>query len=316
MKNDEKYPFGYIYITTNLINNKKYIGMHRSENFDPSYKGSGKILTQAFKKYGKKNFSTEVIEWCYNENELQEKEKYWIEYYKAVENDNWYNLIPGGGGVQLFGDDNPFYGRHHTQETKDKISENLKGRFVGENNPMYGVHLIVSDEVRKKMSESHKGLLVGDKNPMYGKPAHNRGKPMSDETKKKLSKSLTGKHPNIPLETQEKLRKLRSERMAGEKNPQFGKKGKLSPKYGTHPSEETLKKISESRKGKQRGFENPACKPIYDINSNMVFSCTREVAEYFTLTYGQARNRIEKEIPIAFNKHIYILTRDKQKIRR
>ena len=42
--------YGYIYLTINLINNKKYIGQHRANEFTSKYKGSGKILTKAFKK--------------------------------------------------------------------------------------------------------------------------------------------------------------------------------------------------------------------------------------------------------------------------
>jgi hypothetical protein len=53
---------GYIYITTNLINNKKYIGQHKSKSFDLNYLGSGKLIVEAIKKYGKDNFKTEVIE--------------------------------------------------------------------------------------------------------------------------------------------------------------------------------------------------------------------------------------------------------------
>ena len=49
---------GYIYLTTNLVNNKKYIGQHRSSTFDPSYLGSGTLFVKALKKYGKKKFFT------------------------------------------------------------------------------------------------------------------------------------------------------------------------------------------------------------------------------------------------------------------
>ena len=35
--------YGYIYITTNLINGMKYIGKHKASMFDPAYKGSGKV---------------------------------------------------------------------------------------------------------------------------------------------------------------------------------------------------------------------------------------------------------------------------------
>ena len=282
---NEKLPYGYIYITTNLINGKRYIGQHKSSKFHSSYKGSGKILKQAIEKYGKENFSTEVLEWCFSRDELAEREKYWIMLYDATSNNDWYNITSGGYGVQLFGKDNHMFGKHHTEETKKKISEKLTG------------------------------LMAGEKNPMYGKPSPLRGIPQSEEAKKKNSLAHIGKHPKISPETQKRLSELRSKKMSKENNPQFGKKGELSPNYGKHPSEETLKKMSESHKGKNMGFENPACKPIYDINSDIVFSCIREVSEYFGLTYSQARKRIDKENPIDFNGRTHILTRDVQKIK-
>lgn len=68
--------YGYIYLTTNLINNKKYIGRHKSPIKDNSYYGSGKIIKEALKKYGKENFSVEILEECNTKEELFEKEKY------------------------------------------------------------------------------------------------------------------------------------------------------------------------------------------------------------------------------------------------
>ena len=41
--------YGYIYITTNLINNKIYIGQHKSKNYDKKYLGSGLLLKRAQK---------------------------------------------------------------------------------------------------------------------------------------------------------------------------------------------------------------------------------------------------------------------------
>ena len=48
----------YIYKTTNVVNNKIYIGKHKSKDLDNNYLGSGKILQLAVKKYGEeKNLS-------------------------------------------------------------------------------------------------------------------------------------------------------------------------------------------------------------------------------------------------------------------
>ena len=50
----------YIYLTTNLINNKKYIGMQHGELND-DYLGSGNSITEAIKKYGKENFKRIIL---------------------------------------------------------------------------------------------------------------------------------------------------------------------------------------------------------------------------------------------------------------
>ena len=38
----------------------------------------------------------------------------------------------------MSGENNPMYGKHHTEESKKKISENRKGKYCGENHPNYG----------------------------------------------------------------------------------------------------------------------------------------------------------------------------------
>lgn len=88
--------YGYIYLTTNLINNKKYIGQHRAAEFSETYKGSGVRISAAFKKYGKHNFSVIMLEAVENVTQLNDREKYWIDYYNAVQSDEFYNLQSGG----------------------------------------------------------------------------------------------------------------------------------------------------------------------------------------------------------------------------
>ena len=69
---------GCIYLTTNLVNGKKYIGKRQSSVFDVRYKGSGKYLKNAINKYGWDNFSCEVLEWCETIEDLVNAEKRYI----------------------------------------------------------------------------------------------------------------------------------------------------------------------------------------------------------------------------------------------
>lgn len=94
--------YGYIYITTNTVNNKKYIGKHKSKSFDESYKGSGVCLNYAINKYGKSSFVTKILEWCETKEELNQREKYYIEYYNAVLRDDFYNVAHGGEGGDTY----------------------------------------------------------------------------------------------------------------------------------------------------------------------------------------------------------------------
>lgn len=84
----------FIYLTTNLVNNKKYIGQHKGFIND-NYLGSGIQIKKALEKYGKNNFKREILEIC-QEHELDEKEKFWINYYDAFNSNQFYNLSEGG----------------------------------------------------------------------------------------------------------------------------------------------------------------------------------------------------------------------------
>lgn len=88
--------YGYIYITTNLKNNKRYIGQKKSQEFLNWYLGSGKYLGNAIRKYKKDTFKVELVEWCSSPEELNEREAYWIDYHDAVNSDKFYNLREGG----------------------------------------------------------------------------------------------------------------------------------------------------------------------------------------------------------------------------
>ncbi|WP_051865779.1 GIY-YIG nuclease family protein [Metabacillus indicus] len=88
--------FGFIYLTTNLINGMKYVGKH-SRN-DGKYLGSGTELKAAIEEFGSENFSREEIAWAYTPDQLNELEKMYIDTFNAVKDPNFYNMSPGGNG--------------------------------------------------------------------------------------------------------------------------------------------------------------------------------------------------------------------------
>lgn len=124
--------YGYIYLTTNLVNGKLYVGQHISSAFDSKYKGSGKALINAFHKYGKDNFETHIICECENIEELNAMEMHFIEEYSSTNKDIGYNIRTGGNNSPWDND------------TKKKMSDSAKGK-------------VFSNESRIKMSRSKIG---------------------------------------------------------------------------------------------------------------------------------------------------------------
>lgn len=89
--------YGYTYITENKSNGKRYIGQHKGE-FDPSYLGSGKILTQAIHKYGVDSFAVDVIDYHIDKISLDAHERELIAAHNATSSSMFYNIAKGGEG--------------------------------------------------------------------------------------------------------------------------------------------------------------------------------------------------------------------------
>lgn len=93
-----------VYLTINKINGKKYIGVDTKD--DPNYFGSGVIIKESIKKYGKNNFVKEILEKSEDIKYLFDKEKEWISKYDALNSVDFYNLSEGGkGGNNLNNDE-------------------------------------------------------------------------------------------------------------------------------------------------------------------------------------------------------------------
>lgn len=121
---------GYIYKITNLINDKKYIGKtERSINarWKEHLKNIETLqhlpLYKALKKYGKENFSIEIIEEC-NNLLLDDREIYWINYYQTYGTKNGYNCTGGGeGGIKTYDEEviNNIIIRYQNGERLDQL---------------------------------------------------------------------------------------------------------------------------------------------------------------------------------------------------
>lgn len=136
-----------IYKVTNLKNNKIYIGQTNGKN--SSYKGSGKLLKRAFKKYGKNNFIIETItEGNFNKTLLDSLEIHYIHLYNSRNSKIGYNIHKGGEGNNK--DKKPV-----SLETRIKQSLAAKG-----NKNMLGFKH--SKETRLKMSLSKRGRKLSD----------------------------------------------------------------------------------------------------------------------------------------------------------
>lgn len=131
--------YGYIYLTTNLINNKIYVGQHKAVTFDTSYYGSGKLITRVIEKYGIKNFKCEMLKECFSQEELDKEEKQYISQLNCKNPKIGYNLADGGSEwAYHLG----MLGKHQTETQKESTRKACSYKR--------------SEEIRKKMSESAK----------------------------------------------------------------------------------------------------------------------------------------------------------------
>lgn len=89
--------FHFIYKITNTINGKFYIGRHSTDNIDDGYMGSGTAIQRAIKKYGKKNFIKEILEYTNSFDDLVLLENQYITK-DLILSEDCYNMSPGGLG--------------------------------------------------------------------------------------------------------------------------------------------------------------------------------------------------------------------------
>lgn len=251
-----------IYMITNKINNKKYIGQSVNIKRRKHYhftRHCKMIISDSIFKYGKENFVFEILEEC-EEAQLDELEiKYITEYETHISLGRGYNVDLGGKGLGKMSKDtkqklrelnlganNSFYGKKHTEESLEKMREKQSGKKL-------------SKETKQKIKES----TSGDKNHFYGK-TH------TDEVKNFMSKLSSGKNNSFygkkhTEKTKQKMRDSNKRLNLGVPMKDETKIKISNSTKGKIISEETKRKISEGRKGKNLGNGKWE---LYSLNKN------------------------------------------------
>lgn len=154
-------PYGFIYITTNLVNGKRYLGQKKFDDGSwKRYLGSGKAFRAALNLYKKENFRRDIIYICYSQKELNDVEYELSVFLNVVEDPDWYNLVYGGGSTT---------GWHHSEETKRKVGEANKNQpEETRRKQSESAKARCTDEWKRKMAEINKGRWSDENNPNYG----------------------------------------------------------------------------------------------------------------------------------------------------
>lgn len=171
-----------IYIHINMKNNKKYIGITKNDPIKRWNKGLGykkcPLFWKAIQKYGWNSFKHIILIQGLNKEEASNKEIELIERYNTTNPLYGYNISKGGYGINSFvlstetrirmaennkGTKNPMYGKHHTEEAKQKMREKKLGKKL-------------SEETKAKMRNKRQGknhsnarkVLCLDDNKQFG----------------------------------------------------------------------------------------------------------------------------------------------------
>lgn len=154
--------YSYIYLITNQINNKQYIGQHTTKNLLDGYSGSGKLLKHAYKKYGMEHFIFEILEFIETKYELDLAEQKYISLFQT--------MIPSGYNIQAGGTFTEM-----NEITKNKLSQtNKQNKHIY--NPLTGERRFIPISSESELPD---GFIFG----------RNLSTKFSHETKQKISQS-------------------------------------------------------------------------------------------------------------------------------
>lgn len=162
--------FYYLYEIRNNLNNKIYVGVHKTNNMNDGYMGSGKIIQNAIQKHGIENFSKVILETFENAKDMYEREAQIVNDQFLLREDV-YNLRRGGHGGFEYINKNGISvliseqrERNPSLIQKASMLGNEVKRNKAKNDPVYADYLT---SIRKKATQKSK-----ENNPngtFYGK---------------------------------------------------------------------------------------------------------------------------------------------------
>lgn len=154
--------YGYIYLTTNLVNGMLYVGK-KTGAFNPKYLGSGKLVRRAVAKHGFESFTVQILAEAESKEELNTLEIDFIDKLKCVTDKRYYNLMPGGHGGLVPLDEKGKQKKH------DKLSEKRKAFLSSEAGAKFRENHSKTMSGRKHSDEHNKKKgSPGAQNPNYG----------------------------------------------------------------------------------------------------------------------------------------------------
>ena len=293
--------YGFIYLTIDLKNGKGYIGQHKMYNqktLDPDYIGSGVIISNIKKKYGLKRFNRQILYFCESEEELNEMEIYYINYFNAVESENFYNIAEGGYK-------NPLAGK--TIEEMKIISNKISAKVNGEKNAMYGKN---SEDYMTKEAiiEKRKNQSIAQKKRFNDKKEREKTsigvKKHYEDPKEREKQSIANKKRFEDENEREKLSKAQIKRFKDPKerekqsiankkrfeDPKEREKQRIANKKRYEDPKErektrlANKKRFEDPKEREKcglpGEKNPRVKSVYCKELDIIFSYVELAKKY------------------------------------
>jgi hypothetical protein len=219
---------GFVYLTTNKVNGKRYVGQHELADIytDEHYLGSGRLIIKAISKYGRDNFERKILRYCKNKHDLDMWEYVYIKMYKTQDHRLGYNIADGNVNSTKCNlaklpharlKNSAFHkNKRLSDETRQRISLALKGKKVSRET----VNKIIESkrrngtlkhtlEARLKMSKSQKRRYLE-----HPETKGMLGRKMSEETKSRLSASIKGvKRKPLSEETKRKIGASNSNRV-------------------------------------------------------------------------------------------------------